>query len=181
MVGRRGRRCRRPASALADVRHDQRSVRGPRRPAAAGHRGQHSPRRAPRRWPPLGAFVLTGAATVPLGYAAFFILGSGETLAEAATSPLLVNTVSPDRLGEANAHLGLTFTAGKQLIGPLLGALSFRVGRAVPSLIQVVGLCCRRGTDSRAEVPDSRARVVDSAVAGSPATRRCAPWRSASW
>jgi MFS family permease len=111
----------------------------------------------------LAGFVLADAANTVLVYAALFVLGTGETLADSAASPLLVSSVPPDRLGMANARLGLTFTAGNQLIGPPLGALLFAAGRSVPLFTQALAFAAGAVLIARMNVPAVAQESTDRA------------------
>lgn len=86
----------------------------------------------------LASSVATGTATVLVVYIALFILGVGETLADNASSPMVVAAVPAEELGRANARLGLTFTMGNQLAGPPLGAALFALGSAIPLAAQAM-------------------------------------------
>ncbi len=89
---------------------------------------------------PPGAAVLAGLAvtvatdtvTVPLIYVAFFLLGTGETLADSAYQAVLPSLVPDEHLERANARLMATFVVGNQLAAKPLGAYLFVVGAAVP-------------------------------------------------
>ena len=76
--------------------------------------------------------ILFDAASMFLIYAALFVLGTGETLADNAAGTLVVRVVPRDRLGAANARLSAVFTVGNQLAGPPLGAWLFTVSAASP-------------------------------------------------
>ncbi|HWM01357.1 MAG TPA: MFS transporter [Actinophytocola sp.] len=65
-------------------------------------------------------------------YVVLFLLGTGETLADATYGALVADTVPPDQLGRANTRIFLTFSLGNQLAGPPLGALLFAAGAALP-------------------------------------------------
>jgi MFS family permease len=65
-------------------------------------------------------------------YPVLFLLGVGETLADAAYGALVADTVPGPLLGRANARLHLTFSLNNQLLGPPLGALLFTVAAALP-------------------------------------------------
>lgn len=83
----------------------------------------------------LGALTLTVATdtvSVPIVYAAFFLLGVGETLADSAYGALLPHLVPDEELERANARLMATFVVGNQLAAKPLGAYLFVVGAAVP-------------------------------------------------
>lgn len=84
----------------------------------------------------LASSVATGIATVLVVYIALFSLGVGETLADSASSPMVVAAVPAEELGRANARLGLAFTMGNQLAGPPLGAALFGLGTAIPLAAQ---------------------------------------------
>lgn len=88
----------------------------------------------------LAATVLGGAASLPVLYAVLFVLGTAETLADTASSALLVSVVDRDDLGRANARLFATFTLGNQLLGPPLGALLFVTAHGLPFATHAAGL-----------------------------------------
>ena len=88
----------------------------------------------------LAVLVATHDASLVAVYVVLFTLGTGETLADNASSTLVVDTVDREQLGGANAHLGLTFTIGNQLAGPPLGALLFSLGMAAPFGVQALTL-----------------------------------------
>ena len=76
--------------------------------------------------------VATDNVTIPLIYAAFFLLGTGETLADSAYQAILPSLVPDEHLERANARLMATFVVGNQLAAKPLGAYLFVVGAAVP-------------------------------------------------
>ncbi|GLW28043.1 MFS transporter [Actinoplanes regularis] len=76
--------------------------------------------------------VATGHASVPLIYAAWFLLGAGETLADTAYGALLPSVVAPEELERANARLGATFTIANQFAAKPLGAWLYGIAAAVP-------------------------------------------------
>ncbi|GAA1868370.1 MFS transporter [Asanoa iriomotensis] len=80
----------------------------------------------------LAAAVWSSTATIPLIYAAFFLLGVGETVADPAYQAILPSIVADADLERANARLVATFTIGNQLAAKPLGAYLFVVGAAVP-------------------------------------------------
>jgi predicted MFS family arabinose efflux permease len=69
---------------------------------------------------------------LPLVYAAFFLLGTGETVADNAAQALLPSLVPAAELARANARLGATFTVGNQLAAKPLGAWLFALAAALP-------------------------------------------------
>ena len=80
----------------------------------------------------LVATVASDMVTVPLIYAVFFVLGTGETLADTASSAFVPALVPTERLPTANAWLGATFTVLNQFVAKPLGAWLFVVAAAVP-------------------------------------------------
>jgi MFS family permease len=80
----------------------------------------------------LVAAVASDTVTVPLIYAVFFALGTGETLADTASSAFVPALVPPERLPTANAWLGATFTVLNQFAAKPLGAWLFVVAAAAP-------------------------------------------------
>lgn len=76
--------------------------------------------------------VSTDTATVALVYAVFFLLGTGETLADTAAGAFLPAIVAPDQLASANARLMATFTIANQFVAKPLGAWLFVIAAAVP-------------------------------------------------
>jgi MFS family permease len=80
----------------------------------------------------LAAAVATGTATVMLVYAALFVVGSMETLADNASSALLPAVVPVEHLPRANARLMGVQLVGNHLIAPPLGAALFVLAAAWP-------------------------------------------------
>jgi MFS family permease len=80
----------------------------------------------------LAVTVWSGAVTVLLVYAAFFLLGTGETLADNASFALLPGIVPADRLARANARLMAGYLVGNQLAAGPFGAWLFVVAAALP-------------------------------------------------
>ncbi len=88
----------------------------------------------------LAAFVLAGAATVPLVLAALFLLATAEVFADNTASTLTPMLVARADLAVANARLQTGFVTVNQLAGPPLGAVLFTAGAASPFAAQA-GLC----------------------------------------
>lgn len=88
----------------------------------------------------LGLAVLTGRATMPLLYAVFFLIATGETLFDTAAAGLLPALVPREALPKANARLAGTWTAANQFVGPPLGGILFAVSAPLPFLIGSGGL-----------------------------------------
>ncbi|AGZ39097.1 MFS transporter [Actinoplanes friuliensis] len=80
----------------------------------------------------LVAATATDQVTVPVIYAVFFLLGTGETLSDTASSAFVPALVPSDRLPTANAWLGATFTVINQFAAKPLGAWLFVIAAAVP-------------------------------------------------
>ncbi|GAA0516227.1 hypothetical protein Ade02nite_25720 [Paractinoplanes deccanensis] len=80
----------------------------------------------------LALAVAGGAASVPLIYAVFFLLGTGETLADTASSAFVPALVAPDRRPTANSLLYATFNVVNQFAAKPLGAWLFVIAAAVP-------------------------------------------------
>ncbi len=88
----------------------------------------------------LGTAVAAGAVTMPLLYAAFFVLGSAETLVDTTSVALLPDVVDPDDLERANGRLLGTQVVANQFAAPPLGGLLFATGAALPFLAQAGAL-----------------------------------------
>jgi predicted MFS family arabinose efflux permease len=86
----------------------------------------------------LVAAVASGAVTVWLIYATFFLLGTGETLADTASAAFVPAIVPADRLPSANAWLSATFTVANQFAAKPLGAWLFVVAAALPFGVNAV-------------------------------------------
>lgn len=83
----------------------------------------------------LGGLALaigTGQVSIPLIYAAFFLLGTAETLADNAVLTLVPVLVPAAGLPAANARLMGSQIVGNQLLGPPVGAWLFVVAAAAP-------------------------------------------------
>ena len=80
----------------------------------------------------LAVTVWADVATLPLLYTAFFLFGTGETLADSASVALLPSIVPPEGLASANARLLGTYLVGNQLLAPPVGAWLFVVAAALP-------------------------------------------------
>lgn len=88
----------------------------------------------------LAAALLGGWVTLPLLYATFFLLSTGETLFDTAAATLLPALVPRNQLPRANARLSGALTATNQFIGPPLGGALFAAAVALPFLVGVGGL-----------------------------------------
>lgn len=80
----------------------------------------------------LAAAVSFEVASLPVVFAAVFLLGTSETFADNAGSTLVATTVPKSGLGVANSRIFASVIVSNQLAGPPLGAFLFGVGMAVP-------------------------------------------------
>jgi MFS family permease len=80
----------------------------------------------------LAAAVWAEVASIPVLYTAFFLFGTGETLADSASVALLPSIVPAEGLARANARLLGTYLVGNQLLAPPVGAWLFVVAAALP-------------------------------------------------
>jgi MFS family permease len=86
----------------------------------------------------LAIAVARDLVSIPIIYAAGFLLGTCETLGDNASSALLPAVVRPEDLPRANARLATVFFAINQLAAPPLGAALFVVAAALPFGINAV-------------------------------------------
>jgi MFS family permease len=121
----------------------------------------------------LAVTVWSGAVTVPLVYAAFFLLGTGETLADNASFALLPSVVPASELPRANARLMAGYLVGNQLAAGPLGAWLFVVAAALPfgfdaaSFVVAAGLVAalRHRREPADAVPRARPRRLRADIA----------------
>lgn len=83
--------------------------------------------------------VATDTASIPLVYAAIFLVGVAEVLADNASSALVPAVVASAQLPRANARLVTSFVVGNQFAGPPLGAWLFVTGAALPFGVEAAG------------------------------------------
>ncbi|MGI8855331.1 MAG: MFS transporter [Thermomicrobiales bacterium] len=88
----------------------------------------------------LGVAVLLGRATLPLLYAVFFLLSTGDTLFDIAAVTVLPAVVPPESLPRANARLAGVRTITSQFAGPPLSGFLFATALALPFLFGAGGL-----------------------------------------
>jgi MFS family permease len=86
----------------------------------------------------LCAAVAAGLVSVPLIYVVFFVLGTGETLADSASASFVPAIVPAEALPTANSLLGATFTVVNQFLAKPLGAWLFVVAAALPFGVNAV-------------------------------------------
>lgn len=83
----------------------------------------------------LGTAVALHRSSVPLLYAVMFLLGTGETLARAASMSILPAVVPPALLERANSRLGAARTVLHGMVAGPLGAGLFAAAAAAPFLL----------------------------------------------
>jgi len=88
----------------------------------------------------LGLAVLAGQASIPLLYAVFFLLSTGETLFDTAAATVVPIVVPREELPRANARLSGTLIVANNFVGPPLGGLLFAAALALPFLLGAGGL-----------------------------------------
>ena len=88
----------------------------------------------------LGIAVLLEQASLPLLYAVFFLLSTGETVFDVAAAALLPAVVPRETLPKSNARLAGTLTVTNQFVGPPLGGFLFATAAALPFLLGAGGL-----------------------------------------
>lgn len=88
----------------------------------------------------LGLAIFLGRVSLPLLYAVFFLLSTGETLFDTASTTVLPALVSKEELPRANAWLSGTTTITNYFVGKPLGGLLFATAAALPFLLGAGGL-----------------------------------------
>jgi MFS family permease len=88
----------------------------------------------------LGVAVVFDLVTLPLLYAVFFLLSTGETLFDTASAAMLPAVVPREELPAANARLAGTMTVTNQFMGPPLGGFLFAVAASLPFLLGAGGI-----------------------------------------
>ena len=83
----------------------------------------------------LGLAVLGGWASLPLMYAAFFLLGTAETLFANASLAILPSVVPKESLEKANGRLFAAELVTNQFAGGPIGGALFAVAAAIPFLL----------------------------------------------
>ncbi len=121
----------------------------------------------------LGLAVLLDSATMPLLYAVFFLIATGETLFDTSAAAVVPAVVAREALPKANARLASTWTVTNQFVGPPLGGVLFSTAASLPFFLGAGGLFCAagllttlRGTFKAAPEPDRsrgtlRAEIVE--------------------
>lgn len=80
----------------------------------------------------LAASLVTGTVSIPLIYAVFFVLGTGETLADTAAAAFVPALVPPPARPRANTWMYATFNVLNQFTAKPVGAWLFVVAAALP-------------------------------------------------
>jgi len=83
----------------------------------------------------LGLAVLLDAASLPVLYVVFFVLGTAETLFDNAAISILPAVVPKEQLPRANSRLLGAQMVANELVAPPLGGLLFATAAAVPFLL----------------------------------------------
>lgn len=83
----------------------------------------------------LGLAVMAGAASLPLMYAVFFLLGTAETLFDNASQAILPGIVPRECLEAANGRLYAAQIVSNEFAGPPLGGFLFATAAALPFLL----------------------------------------------
>ncbi|GAA0407291.1 hypothetical protein Acor_50760 [Acrocarpospora corrugata] len=112
----------------------------------------------------LAAAVATSTASIPLIYVVFFLLGTGETLADTAFSALLPATVAPEQLTTANSRLTATTVLGNQLLSKPLGGWLFAAGAALPFAADALTFLLAAALTSAIRVTPARPAAVGGSV-----------------
>lgn len=86
----------------------------------------------------LAIAIATDTVTLPLIFAATFLVGTAETFADNAASALVATRVPRDHLGIANARLSGSAIVTNRLAGPPIGALLFGIGMAIPFAVDAI-------------------------------------------
>ncbi|HWU32071.1 MAG TPA: MFS transporter [Marmoricola sp.] len=86
----------------------------------------------------LAIAIATGWVNIAVVLVAMFLIGVTEVFSTTTSATLLPMLVSSSDLGSANARLQSSVVFGNQLIGPLVGAMLFALGHAVPFVAQAV-------------------------------------------
>jgi MFS family permease len=123
----------------------------------------------------LATAVATNAVSVVFVYVVFFILGTGETLADTAASAFVPSIVPVERLPTANSWLGATFTVINQFAAKPLGAWLFVVAAAVPFGLNAVSFALAAALVAGIRIPPVNAEPATVSVADRAAAPVVAP------
>jgi MFS family permease len=117
----------------------------------------------------LGVAALLDLASIPLLYAVFFLLSTGETLFDIAAATVLPAVVRREELPRANARLAGTLTVTNQFVGPPLGGFLFAAAAALPFLLGAGGLAASAALILALRGTFKVARAEGASVAEGPA------------
>ena len=67
-----------------------------------------------------------------------FLIGAGETVFVTASQSAVPSYVPPSELDHANSRLQVVDDVGREFVGPPLGSLVFRIGTALPFVVDMV-------------------------------------------
>jgi MFS family permease len=76
--------------------------------------------------------IVTGTVNIALVFAALFLMGTSEVMADSASSTMIPNLVAREDYGIANARMQGAFVLTNELLTPPIGAFLFVVGMALP-------------------------------------------------
>ncbi len=104
--------------------------------------------------------ILTDVASIAIVLAALFVMGTGETFADSATSTLLPGLVAREDLGVGNARIQGSMLLTNRLLLPPVGAFLFAIGPAIPFATNAFGFALGAVMISRLSM-DARAARTD--------------------
>jgi MFS family permease len=118
----------------------------------------------------LAVTVATGAVSLPILFATFFLLGTAETFADNASGALVATRVPKEHLGVANSRFIGIGTVANELAGPAIGALLFGVASGLPFgvygvLLLLSAVLVSRIATSRSVAPPPEERHLRREVA----------------
>lgn len=87
----------------------------------------------------VAVLATTGWISMPLLYAALFLIGTIETVADNASLAFLPAIVDPDDLDRANGRLFATMSVTNQFAGAPLGGSLFAITAGLPFLLSSIG------------------------------------------
>ena len=114
----------------------------------------------------LGVAVLLDLASLPVLYAAFFVLGAATVPFAAASTAILPSVVARERLAGANGRLFAAQVVAGEMVGPPLGGLLFAFSASLPFLLDAgsfaaaAALVLAMGGSFRAARPEEAARTT---------------------
>lgn len=91
-----------------------------------------------------------------------FLIGAGETVFVTASQSAVPSYVAPSQLDHANGRLQLVDDVGREFVGPPLGSLVFRLGTALPFVVDMVSYVVSAAMLTR--LPTAAPRAADHAA-----------------